>query len=156
MDKQQLIIQIVAQLQADLAVNVAAANEAHEAATHEESVAENQYDTLGLEASYLAHGQSQRVQALEADIAAYQQMPLKKFSADMSVGLSALVSLEDSAGCEKCLFIGVAGGGIKIVRRDHSVIVVTPRAPLGAALIGRFVGDRVTLPQGEFEITDLC
>ncbi|RTE66201.1 transcription elongation factor GreAB [Amphritea opalescens] len=151
MDKQQLVAQIIGRLQADLNVNVAAANEAHEAATHEESVAENQYDTLGLEASYLAHGQSMRVQALEGDIAAYQQMPLKLFDEDAPVGLSALVTLEDNQGQEKRLFIG----GLQIVEEDYTVIVITPEAPLGAALIGRFLGDQIELPQGRFEITDL-
>ena len=29
--------------------------------THEENIAENKYDTLGLEAAYLAQGQAQRV-----------------------------------------------------------------------------------------------
>lgn len=58
MDKQQLLVQISTRLQADLEVNMEAANEAREAAIHDESVPETQYDTIGLEASYLAHGQS--------------------------------------------------------------------------------------------------
>ncbi|WP_417226106.1 transcription elongation factor GreAB [Amphritea sp.] len=155
MDKQRLIAQIISQLQTDLEMNVAAANEAHEAATHEESVAENQYDTLGLEASYLAHGQSMRVQALEHDIAAYGQMPVRAFNEDTSAGLAALITLEDSRGVEKQLFIGVAGGGMQIDFDASKVTVITPEAPLGAALIGRYIGDQISLPQGEFEITNL-
>ena len=38
----------------------AAVDRAYEAATHEENIAENKYDTLGLEASYLTQGQSRR------------------------------------------------------------------------------------------------
>ena len=37
-----------------------AADQAHSAATDDQSVAETQYDTLAIEAAYLAHGQSQR------------------------------------------------------------------------------------------------
>lgn len=155
MDKQQLIEQIIDQLQADLEINIAAANKAHAAATHAESVAENKYDTLGLEASYLAHGQSRRVQALEGQIAAYRQMPVNRFDETMAVGLSALVTLEDSQGREKCLFLGVAGGGMQVMQATGSITVITPEAPLGAALLGCFLGDQIELPQGEFEITAL-
>ncbi len=155
MDKQQLLVRIMAQLQADLEVNIEAANEAREAAVHDESVPETQYDTLGLEASYLAHGQSKRVQELEMNLADYRSLVVRNFNADTPAGLSALVTLGDDAGVERHLFIGPAGGGIHIKLDAYTVTVVTPEAPLGKALIGKQVGDRVQLPQGEFEITDL-
>jgi len=155
MDKQQLIDQISACLQADLEVNMEAANEAREAAIHDESVPETQYDTLGLEASYLAHGQSKRVQELEMNLADYRSLVLRTFDEGVSAGLSALVTLQDEQGEHKYLFIGPAGGGIHVEMNGHTVTVVTPEAPLGAVLIGKYVGDVVTLPQGEFEITDL-
>lgn len=153
MNKKQLIAQIIGQLQADLDMNIAAANEAREAATHEESVAENQYDTLGLEASYLAHGQSKRVQALEVNLADYRNMPLREFSEDSAAGLGALVMLENNDGTVKRLFIGPAGGGIQIEDGSETVFVITPQSPIGQALTGRYPGDIVKLPQGEFEIT---
>ena len=156
MDKKQLIEQVISQLQADLDTNIAAANKAREDATHEENVAENKYDTLGLEASYLAHGQSKRVEALELEIAAYRSMPLKEFTEDSAVGLSALITLKADDGAEKHLFIGPAGGGIQVGHESYTVIFVTPEAPIGKVLIGRYSGDVVLLPQGEFEITDVC
>ena len=45
----------------------AAAKRAHDTATSEENVAENKYDTLALEAAYLAQGQSQRVVQCQSD-----------------------------------------------------------------------------------------
>ena len=156
MDKKQLIVQVIGQLQADLDTNIAAANKAREDATHEENVAENKYDTLGLEASYLAHGQSKRVKALENDIAVYRSMPLRNFTEASAVDLSALVTLEAVDGRLKHLFIGPAGGGIQISYEAYTVIFITPEAPIGKALIGRYSGDVVMLPQGEFEITDIC
>lgn len=155
MDKQQLLIQISTRLQADLEVNLEAANEAREAAIHDESVPETQYDTIGLEASYLAHGQSKRVQELEMDLADYRNLVVRDFDEDTPAGLSALVTLKDEKGETKHLFIGPAGGGIHIEFNSYTVTVVTPEAPLGAALIGKLVGDLVILPQGEFEITEL-
>jgi len=153
MDKKQLIAQIICQLQADLEMNIAAANEARDAATHEENVAENKYDTLGLEASYLAHGQSKRVQALEVNLTDYRNMPLREFAEDSAAGLGALVTLENDEGCVKRLFIGPAGGGIQVEGGSEVVIVITPQSPIGQALTGRYQGDIVKLPQGEFEIT---
>ncbi|MEH6576319.1 MAG: transcription elongation factor GreAB [Amphritea sp.] len=155
MDKQQLIAQIMAKLQEDLEVNIEAANEARDAAIHDESVPETQYDTIGLEASYLAHGQSKRVQELEMNLADYRSLVVRDFSADTPAGLSALVTLQDEFGEERHIFIGPAGGGIQLDLDGYTVIVVTPEAPLGKALIGKYVGDMLSLPQGESEITHL-
>lgn len=156
MDKKELIAEIIRHLEADLQVNIDAANEAREAAIHDESVAETQYDTLGLEASYLAHGQSKRVQTLEMNLADYRSMPVRVFDQDTAVGLSALVTLETPQGEQKHLFIGVAGGGIQISADGVPVTVITPDAPLGKALVGQFCGDTVTLPLGEYEIVGIC
>ena len=48
MDKTCLLAQIVATLEHDLDVLTRAAQSAYEAATAEENIAENKYDTLGL------------------------------------------------------------------------------------------------------------
>ena len=68
MNKQVLLHLIVAQLKESRDALVRAANAAHEEATHEESTAENKYDTRGLEASYLAEAQSRRVAEVDKTI----------------------------------------------------------------------------------------
>lgn len=60
MDKLLLRQQVLGRLAEDLLRVEQAAQIAHEAATHEENIAENKYDTLGLEAAYLATGQARR------------------------------------------------------------------------------------------------
>ena len=60
MDKFLLQHQVLARLTEDLRHAEEAVRAAHETATHEENVAENKYDTLGLEAAYLATGQARR------------------------------------------------------------------------------------------------
>ena len=47
---------ILEKLTVDLDIAQRAAQTAYETATHEENIAENKYDTLGLEAAYLASG----------------------------------------------------------------------------------------------------
>ena len=56
MDKFLLQQQVLERLAEDLLQAEQAALAAHETATHEENIAENKYDTLGLEAAYLAAG----------------------------------------------------------------------------------------------------
>ena len=60
MDKFLLQQQVLERLAEDLLEVEEAVRVAHEAATHEENIAENKYDTLGLEAAYLATGQARR------------------------------------------------------------------------------------------------
>ena len=55
MDKFLLQLQVLERLAEDLLQAEQAAQTAHETATHEENIAENKYDTLGLEAAYLAN-----------------------------------------------------------------------------------------------------
>ena len=60
MNKRDLLNLFANKIAEDLLVMTKAALAAHEAATHSESKAEDQYDTRGLEASYLAGAQSKR------------------------------------------------------------------------------------------------
>ena len=53
MDKFLLQQQVLERLAEDLLQVEQAVRAAHETATHEENIAENKYDTLGLEAAYL-------------------------------------------------------------------------------------------------------
>ena len=61
--KEAVVKKIIERLQADLELYFKAARAAHFEATHEQSKAENKYDTRGLEASYLARGQSKQAGA---------------------------------------------------------------------------------------------
>lgn len=156
MSKQALIAAVIEQLEADLAVCQQAANEAHQAATHEESVAENQYDTLGLEASYLAEGQSRRVAEIQQEIAAWRGLPDTEFYEDDPVVSGCLIVLEAlESGEQRMLLLGPAAGGKKLSYAGMTVTVVTPEAPLGAQLVGKYVGDCVMIAATEFEITDV-
>ena len=74
MNKRALIKKIIAQLTAELEVYFRAAHAAHAEATHEQNKAENKYDTRGLEASYLARGQSRQAMETQAAIAAFEKL----------------------------------------------------------------------------------
>jgi|TARA_B110000211_G_scaffold198353_1_gene228232 transcription elongation GreA/GreB family factor len=144
MNKLLLFDVIVGEITVALNNSLAAAEEARATATNKENAAENKYDTLGLEAAYLAHGQSERVVQLEKDLAAYVLLKERiKDHATAEVG--SLLRLEPETGEDRILFIGPASGGLVVSLGGVSVTVITPSSPLGKALLGRSVDDDVSI-----------
>ena len=93
MNKRAIIKKIVAKLTAELEVYFRAAQFARAEATHEQNKAENKYDTRGLEASYLARGQSKQAAELEAAIVDFEKLSSRPFASDEPVGIGALLQL---------------------------------------------------------------
>jgi transcription elongation GreA/GreB family factor len=143
MTKETLLQQIIAILAADLAVLSTAARAAHAAATHEECIPDNKYDTTALEASYIAQGQANRAQEIRGALESYRTLVLQAFDDDTPIRLTALVTLEDDDGNRRQLFLGPEAGGLKLADGAVEVVVITPQSPLGRALIGRVTGDQV-------------
>jgi transcription elongation GreA/GreB family factor len=110
-------------------------------AVDDEARPENDKDTRGLEQSYLARGQAQRVAELEAAIAHTTKLEMRAFGARDPVALGALVTV-DEAGAELRFFVAAHGGGSVL---SSGVQVVTPSSPLGRALLGKRVDDDVEL-----------
>ena len=144
MNKSLLLDAIVGEITSALNNSLAAAEEARATATNKENAAENKYDTLGLEAAYLAHGQSERVVQLEKDLAAYVSLRGRlKDHAIVEVG--SLLKLEYETGETRFLFVGPASGGLVVSLGGVSVIVITPGAPLGKVLLGGGIDDDVSI-----------
>ncbi|RMQ45410.1 hypothetical protein ALQ04_00631 [Pseudomonas cichorii] len=157
MNKADVLLQIVDRLKIDLDIAVRAAQTAYETATHEENVAENKYDTLGLEASYLAAGQARRVEEIRQALALYQGWSLKPFDDSRGIQTGDLVALEDQGEQSQYLFIGPDAAGLKVNSDNQPITVITARAPLGQNLLGKFEGDRVEITinghRQSFEVT---
>lgn len=140
---------IVDALAAALAEALAAARAAHaaaiEGATHAEARPENDKDTRGLEQSYLARGQAQRVAELEVACATVAKFAPATFADGAAIALGALVTTEDDDGTRARLFLAPAGGGTVLTVKRASIQVVTPQSPLGRELLGKTAGDDVEL-----------
>lgn len=147
-DKRALLHAIVERLAVDLDMIRRAAQTAYEAATAEENIAENKYDTLSLEASYLATGQARRMEEIRQARSAYQQLSLRDYDAQRGIQVSNLVLLEDQDGRRQWLFLGPEAAGLKIGEGDGLVTVITPRSPLGQQLLGKFEEDELDLLVG--------
>jgi transcription elongation GreA/GreB family factor len=158
MNKDDLIRSIIAQLSHDLDVLFTAAKTAHEAATHEENQPDNEYDTLALEASYVAQGQANRAQEMRRSLEIYRQLQPLVQQGD-TIRMASLVTLEDVEGATRQVFIGPAEGGLKIVSHEKEIVVITPGSPLGKALLGRTIGDAVEIETStsstEYEIVEV-
>jgi len=147
MNKRILIKKIIARLTDELAVYFRAAQFSRAEATHESSKAESKYDTRGLEASYLARGQSRQAAEIESAIAEFQKLAVKTFGAGEPIDLGALVELEHD-GEISFYFIGPRAGGTEVTHDKKGILVITPQSPLGEQLMGKKQGDQPQLTFG--------
>jgi transcription elongation GreA/GreB family factor len=139
--KDALRTELVAQLAAQLATAQAAHAAAIEGATHAEAKPENDKDTRGLEQSYLARGQAQRVAELEAAVADTAKLTLRVFTERDPVAITAVVTVDED-GVEHRFFLVPHGGG-NVLAGD--IQVVTPTSPLGRALLGKRIDDELEI-----------
>ena len=144
MNKRALTKKIIAALADELEIYFKAALASRAEATHEQSRAESKYDTRGLEASYLAHGQSRQAAEIESAIAAFGKLAARSFQPGEPAGLGAFVELEH-AGERMFYFIGPKAGGTEIAHDKKAVLIITPQSPLGEQLCGKKVGDVLQL-----------
>ena len=160
MDKSRIFRLIVDQIAQDQSTLFNAAKTAHEASIHEENIPDNKYDTLGLEASYVAQGQANRAQEIRLALDTYNQLTLQSFDEFSAIRLTALVTLRSKDGSMRTVFIGPLEGGLRIHVDTNEIMVITPGSPLGKNLIGKCVGDIVETGSGssrkEIEIIEVC
>jgi len=158
-NKTALVKKIVTQLAGELELYAKAARAAHAEATHEQSKAENKYDTRGLEASYLARGQSRQAAETAQALKQLESMQLRAFGPADPIDLGAVVEIERT-GERSIYFIGPRAGGTEVRHERKEVLVVTPQSPLGQQLVGKKQGDRIRIETGgapdECRIISVC
>jgi transcription elongation GreA/GreB family factor len=146
-NKRAIIKKITAKLAGELEVYLRAAQFARAEATHEQNKAEHKYDTRGLEASYLARGQSRQAAELEAAIGEFEKLNPRPCADGEAIGLGALVELEHG-GEKSFYFLGPRAGGTEVIHDRQEILVITPQSPLGGQLLGRKQGERPLLNFG--------
>ena len=160
MNKPQLVNAIIQLLEQRFNTSALAAQQAHHAATDKESIAETKYDTFGLEASYLAHGQSQRVIECENDLKHFIAITYRDFTSEDSVGVGALVHLMDEKENAMTCFISPCAGGQSLVFEAQKVMLITPSSPLGKALMGKFIEDedpvKIATETNDYELNNIA
>lgn len=154
-----LLRNLIEAVEKDLLALMKATEAAHKAAIDSENTPENKYDTQSLEASYIAQGQANRAQELRKSLHSIKAMPLEDFQPNAVIKLSASLTLETEEGEIRHFFIAIAGAGRKIEYKDKQYTVITPSSPLGASLMGKMVGDIITVSihnlETEYEILNI-
>lgn len=146
MKKTTLTEALLSAMEKDLYRLRAANEEASAGATHAEARAETQWDTCGLEASYLARGHAQQFKALAADVHELRGFTPLSFK-DAPVNVGALVEVEQ--GGENMLFYLLScGGGVELMVEGREVTVITPESPVGSALMGKRDGETYSIRAG--------
>ena len=150
MDKKDLLVQLIQHLQQEIDVTMNAVNEAHALASHEQSKPENQYDTLALEAAYLAHGQSERIAELQRQVMLLNHFDFLEYNDDSRIAVGALVCVEEldvevnNPDLQWFWLLPVAGGVLLNVG-GIEIRTITAKAPLADKLLGSYVGDEILL-----------
>ena len=152
-DKSDLVRELCAAIAEKERLTAQQADAAHRAATHEESVPENDKDTRALEASYLAGAQAARARELKAIQNRLSFVPLHAFGENSEIGLTAIVTLQSGAK-QTLYFLMPYGGGVKL--RADAVTVVTPEAALGQAILGLTLGESFVVGGREYEVVAIA
>ncbi len=154
MDKKLLFQNLSIEIDLQLQLVTEAAQKTLDMATHEESKPENKYDTRGLEASYLARAQSERVLDLKLIRNGILSLKVRDFDSTQKIALTALVELESK---EKTLWLLLLpkGGGHSFKHETILIKVITPESPMGSQLIGKSVHDLIQIKNLEYLIVGL-
>ena len=153
-DKQELMRQVIAHLMREFETLERAANEAHEGATNSEVKQENKYDTRGLEASYLAAGQSRRALEVRGHIEKLKEIPLDPLGPNSVAVAGALVLIEGGQTSTRYFLLPFVGG-IVLSTPSGDVKVVSTASPLGQSLMGKSVGEDFIFNQREFSVASI-
>lgn len=154
MNKIKLFETLMTEVDMQLKLATEAAQNTKDAATHEENKPENKYDTRGLEASYLARAQIERVLDLKGLRNGLQSMKIRSFQESDPIALTAVIQLQ-SLNKSFWVLLLPQGGGQSFAFEGISYKVITPESPLGSQLIGKQIEDVVEIKNVEYEILSL-
>jgi len=145
MDKRLIIDKIIIELDRELQNLMTSALDARDAATNEESKAENKYDTRGLEASYLAGAQALRAQEVKEAIDVLQKIKIPNYDDQSPIQVMALVDICIDDVDKFLFFVVPSRGGMKLDVNGESILTISPEAPIGRGLYNKKTGDSFEL-----------
>lgn len=155
LNKETLICEIITQLKTELLSCEQAANNAHLAATDDQSVAETQYDTLAIESAYLAEGQSRRIIECHRAIKTFEQLKSTIHSIDCKkITEGNLVQIGEDEAKKHWFFLAPAAAGYRTTLSNQCITVITRNAPIGKMLMGKSLDDIVHLTLANNQIDD--
>lgn len=128
--------------------------EARQAATHPDAKQEGKYDTRALEASYLAFGQSKRIDELQTNFEEFLKLGFPAAQAEVRIG--SLVSVLDTEDLPLYFLLQKHIGAFFVHVDQVKVQVLSASAPMATALLGKRVGDEVTFRDKSFTVVEIA
>jgi transcription elongation GreA/GreB family factor len=137
---------VIAQVEAKLQELKAGYGAARDAVLSTPHVMKSKREVFGQESAYLANALALNIQEREHELRTLRGTRLAENPQRVALGCLVGVSIPD--GVEEWYLVLPVCGGMEVLRPGSatSVRVVTPGTPVAKALLGRSVGDEVTLP----------
>ena len=151
LDKERILAALRERLRGQLERVEASQHATQTGAVHSETRQENPKDTRAIEAGYLARGLAERVESLRQDLATLTGLSLAPFETSQGLAVTQLALLEPADEPDtRAVFLLPVGGGVEVEWDGLRVTALSPRSPLGRALLGRGPDDEVELatPRG--------
>lgn len=145
-DKRRLVTALIATVEAKLRELKSGYGAARDAVLSTPHVMKSKREVFGQESAYLANALALNIQEREEELRVLRSVRLPE--GPQRAALGCLVGVADSGGslARLYLILPVCGGTEIPVTSPVAARVVTPGTPAAKALLGRAVGDDVTLP----------
>jgi transcription elongation GreA/GreB family factor len=144
MNKKEIVNQLVAKAESELAQIKKAYNSTKDMVQNGDLKSDGKYDTRATEANYLADGQRQRITDLESEVGLLQEVSIKDLSRFDRVSIGSVVGIEHKGNTRK-YFISPITGGSMLSIEDEALMVVSAFSPIGSGAINLGLGETFEL-----------
>lgn len=129
MTKADLLSALTQQLESQIATMRSALSDSDESANGNETKSEGKYDTRAIEAAYLAEAQAEQLALAETSLTTWKLFEPRDFLYDDTIGVGALVEVEQEG--EICFYLlAPTAGGQMTQYLGCDVTVITPDSRL--------------------------
>jgi transcription elongation GreA/GreB family factor len=147
LDKQKVLRAVIDQVEAKLSEMRAGYGAARDAVLSSPHVMKGKREVFGQEAAYLANALAMNIQEREYDLKVLRNLHLPDIPERVVMGCVVGVG-SDAGPVESLYFLLPTCGGMEVSTHEGEVVVrvITSGTPIAKALLGKVVGDEITLP----------
>lgn len=147
MNKTELFRRIEESIKKEIARTEKARKDSQDDANKHKGKMASRYDTFKEEAQYMASAYEARLAELSSSLILVQGLleNIQTVQTTKSVRVGSVVFLQSEGGEKNCYLLAPAGGGIQFMTEDIEISVVTPSSPIGRALLGKKIGDKIKI-----------
>ena len=149
LNKEHIIDYMIKKLEKDLEKSKSFYERTRQEAANAPGKMVSRYDTMGVEAAYLADGIAKRTDQLKQELSIIRFLRIPKTNGE--IRLCSVVGTEDAktGEFETYMILPTGAGGEEFDYEGTMITVISPNAPLSQSMFGKIKGDKiqVKLPQ---------